>query len=877
MRASGHLPISSAVLLLAVAGLVGCAQFNVPRIDPTGERLLVFPNELPPGTLGPPVASTGPTASASPGQAGSTLTMPLTVPSGEISPEIPSNVMATPVWPDPAAPTVFAENAAVAAVPGGPAGTNLPSLAITQSQDSIILSPQRLMAPVGSEVVLKAGICSDAGHLLTSQRIEWLIEDGSVGSVIAVGQGSLLRPWSPPRKVDNRFAIGRTSNSAIVLDRGTTDPRDDILLRRGESWVSLSSAVEGTSRVTAFAPGVDSWKLRRQTAVVHWIDAQWVFPNPAKVPVGSPSLLSTRLSKQSNGLPIAGWTVRYDIVSGDAGFSPDGAASVDVLTDGAGAANAEIFQKQPVGGSAAVQIQIIRPPLGAVGESLVLGSSTTSISWSAPAISIDVTAPSETTTGSNTTFNFRVTNTGDIAATNVVISAAVPAQLEFLQSSAQPESTGRSVRWSLGDLPAGATRMISCDFLTRTAGRAELCARARSAENLSAEACATVLIASGAANLELRLNGPDTASVGQQVQYQAVITNRGTATARGLVITDRFDQGFRHLDDPDSLGKIEGALEDLAPGGSQTVTITLQVERSGQICHEVEVRGEDGIRASARACLNSRGAVQPSQSPSPPKFNVRTEVRPTASVGDSFVFRVYVENIGQSPLEGIVLSATADRELKMVSGEAGHELDGDTILLRVPRVEVGREASMRVQYEAVQAGEPCIIGVAKIGQISREDQACIRVVPRSPPPGSVPLPRNGEPPPAANPGGSGANLDIRIYEPGDSLAVGDRAVYQLELINRGDESVNQVVLRLEFSPEVAPDVSGSQGPVAPTLRGNQLVFAPIVELRPGSQQRFAIPFNLIQPGTARFVVEAFVGDSQTPAARQQEATTLRRR
>ena len=148
----------------------------------------------------------------------------------------------------------------------------------------------------------------------------------------------------------------------MVLDRGTPTPFDDITVRSGQAWVSLTSATEGTSNVTVFAPPGrrsgpaaterDDLLGRRSVAI----------PTPGN---------HGRRQRPAHYRPDAaiGWLApgrlarAYEIASGpEAGFAPDGGTSIEVLTNAAGEAPVELVQKQPVAGTNQVQIYILRPP-----------------------------------------------------------------------------------------------------------------------------------------------------------------------------------------------------------------------------------------------------------------------------------------------------------------------------------------------------------------------------------------------------------------------------------------------------------------------------------------------------------------------------------
>ena len=75
----------------------------------------------------------------------------------------------------------------------------------------LTLSPQSIVAPVGSEVVLIGGITNNQGKGAVSERIDWMLSPESVGEFMTVDKSPsclLLRfPSNRPRKVTNNYAI----------------------------------------------------------------------------------------------------------------------------------------------------------------------------------------------------------------------------------------------------------------------------------------------------------------------------------------------------------------------------------------------------------------------------------------------------------------------------------------------------------------------------------------------------------------------------------------------------------------------------------------------------------------------------------------------
>ena len=90
------------------------------------------------------------------------------------------------------------------------------SATLAAPTDRLTITPDRVLAPVGSEVVLRAGICVREGHLLANQRVEWTLSDQGVGQFVTLNSRGWLHPfrwpWNTPRLATSRFAIGATAD-----------------------------------------------------------------------------------------------------------------------------------------------------------------------------------------------------------------------------------------------------------------------------------------------------------------------------------------------------------------------------------------------------------------------------------------------------------------------------------------------------------------------------------------------------------------------------------------------------------------------------------------------------------------------------------------
>src|SRR5260370_19987647 len=137
--------------------------------------------------------------------------------------------------------------------------------------------------PVRTQHVLIATVYDENGKPRRDRRVEWLVE--GVGNLIEVDESGVF----PGRgyKLDNKYAVSYTNYCEHRITRGNVDPNDDFVVRPGQTWCVVSSAVEGDTHVTAYAPGIANWEKGRAFVTCRWVDASWASPPPTSGPARS--------------------------------------------------------------------------------------------------------------------------------------------------------------------------------------------------------------------------------------------------------------------------------------------------------------------------------------------------------------------------------------------------------------------------------------------------------------------------------------------------------------------------------------------------------------------------------------------------------------
>jgi hypothetical protein len=225
---------------------------------------------------------------------------------------------------------------------------------------TIELTPVRDVNPVRTQHVFVATINDKDGKPLPNRRIEWMIAEGSVGSIVEVDESG----WRSSRghKLTTKMAVTHTNNFPHTLTRGNDDPKDDIVLKRGQSWCVITSPIEGTTHIIAYAPGIYDWSKHKVFAVKHWFDVAWQIPPPAINRIGTPHTLTTKVMKHSDKTPLEGYEVQYRVLDGPSGlFAPGDKSTVTVLSDKQGIATVTLNQASPAVGMNNIEIRITRP------------------------------------------------------------------------------------------------------------------------------------------------------------------------------------------------------------------------------------------------------------------------------------------------------------------------------------------------------------------------------------------------------------------------------------------------------------------------------------------------------------------------------------
>ncbi|MFV2067814.1 MAG: hypothetical protein ACC645_12640 [Pirellulales bacterium] len=734
-----------------------------------------------------------------------------------------------------------------------------------------MVTPTRLVAPIGNEVVLLAGICGPNGCFVTRQPIEWSLSQDSVGNFVDSGEPSSQMAscflHTSSRKLSNDFVVTRTSTAPRVITRGTQTFDDDVWLKKGQGWVSITSATEGVSYVTTVAPGAENWKQRRQTATIYWIDAQWSFPGPAIASAGRPHALTTTVTRSSDGQPATNWVVRYEVVEGvPASFGRDSQTSIEVRTDANGQASAQLFPLTQGPGITQVRIQIISPNGGSTAGHVV-GNGFTSVTWSAPGLAVQVSGPEHVAVDATATYRIEVSNPGDLPAKGVVVSAVIPPTLKFLTSEPHAERFEPRAQWRLGDMAPREKRLLEVKCRAVRDGNVRFCVEANGEDGLNAKGCADTQASMPALDVRFK-EAPTEANVGDLIRYSVEVRNVGTIHLTDVVVRDRFDPGLEHRYGQAS--PIVRSLGDLEPGAISVMDVSFYARMPGRLCHSLDVSSAEGQSGVARACVDVKQ----------PHMDVQLELLgpQQGHVGERADFTLRAKNTGDAPLTGVTIAFYAEPALIPRNATDGHKYQEGGITWTLDSLNKNQTVTLVVQCECLRVDDQAEVRMTfdSDQKITRDSATAMEILPAVAPPERKRQPDPGPTVPNAPPSTSG-RLTVNIADTHENIHVGETTTYLVVIKNDravSDRNVKITFFLLEGLEYVDFDASGLDIEKRVSPDGRTIALKSIKEMRPNETlPPFRVLAKATKSGTARFRIE--VSSWRSPeSVLQEEDTTV---
>jgi uncharacterized repeat protein (TIGR01451 family) len=713
--------------------------------------------------------------------------------------------------------------------------------------------PLESTSPVRAQQVVIATVYDDQDRPRRKRRVEWLVE--GVGNIIEVDESGVLAGRGG--KIDNKYAFSYTDFFEHTFRRGQPGGPGDFTIRPGQTWCIISSAVEGDTFVTAYAPEIHDAGKAKVTVTHHWVDAVWQTPPPTAARCGTEHLLTTAMTRLSDGRPLAGYRVRYRVLdgppaalifrrttsasSGLASLGPiPGTAEAGVpelvsTSDLNGHAVAGLVQTTPQAGVNRIEIEIIRPPDPSVpsGSGVLIGKGVAEVRWQSAAVGVSLSAPETAPPDRPLTYTVTVRNDGGVDSSAVTLKQTVPDGLELQSLPPGAVREGNAVVWQVPKLKAGGQETFQLVGRPTRSGSLATAVEAETAEQGKASDKAETLIA--APRLKVAQSAPAQAATGELVIFQLTVSNSGNGPAYNVELIDGFEPGLEHESKQNPLQLPIGRLE---AGEAKTVPLPLRVARPGRFINRVTAVADGGLKESADHTIEARQA----------SLALRTEGPATLMANKDGVWTARVTNTGAVPLGDVVVRGKLPVEVSFAAADNGGAFEAGEVVWRLGPMGPGEEKALGLTLTGIRPGRTAVrLRATATPDVLQEADAAVEVL-------GLPL------------------LHVEVSGGPAALEAGGRGTWVVAVTNPGSLPADRVTVAVVL-PEVLKPVGGG-GRTAGKVAGQRVEFDSADGLTPGQTWQFTVDAEGARPGDGRLRAEASSRAVKSPLASEKSVRVL---
>lgn len=405
---------------------------------------------------------------------------------------------------------------------------------------------------------------------------------------------------------------------------------------------------------------------------------------------------------------------------------------------------------------------------------------------------------------------------------DVVVNAMLPEGVTFIRSEPPAKAEGPNLRWDIGHMRKGecipAKVWVKCECEGEQC--ACFCATATPVRFCSLLCAKPVL--------ECKKVGPNECKPGEPIVYKATVINRGSCTAKGVVITDNVPENLVHAS---GLRTLQYSLGDLEPCQTKCVEMCFKACGRGEICNTIVVTScnADTVTCSSK-CIVCIECVE------------IDKVGPKeVMVGQNADYQITVVNPGDKPLTQVIITDCAPRSTSIVSAN-GAKINGNQAVWRLKQLNPGEKVSFPLTLTTCAPG--CYTNRVSV----KTCEGCCDNA-------EFTTRWKGRP-----------SLAMCVKDTKDPLCIGEPTTYNIDVTNQGQETDNNVVVVVRFPPELVPESVGGDAPGQ--ISGQTVTFAPVNHFYARQTSRFKVNARAKASGDARVVAEVSSDSIKTPIVQQ---------
>ena len=693
---------------------------------------------------------------------------------------------------------------------------------------TITLDPIADINPVKTQHTLIATVLDKSGKPLPGQRVEWILARDpykGVGDIVEHDDMRAMVGTQKIEKIANNYTVSYTNERPEVRNMGTETTKDDIQLGIGQTWLTITSPVEGETHIIAFCPNIRNANRHKTFAIKYWIDAKIGWPEDAVNKVGTPHVFQFTLRKASNNAPLQGHRVKWSLdqpANAPAAYFGENKTTkeMDTETNEEGVASVVLNQINPAEGVNRVKIELRKP----TGELLAVRHVIKR--WIAPKVTITKSGPKEGIIEELVVYTIDLSNPGDAESNDVVVKDQLPEGMVYEACTVVPSKIeGKTLIWDIGTLPKDAARKFVLTVRAKQIGTWTNQVIVSSRQATPQTSSVTTVV--GAPELYIIKKGPELLRLGMLGNYEVTVKNNGNALARDVFIRDLIPAGMKFREITDGTG-LRWNVGEMTPKSSRTFRYTLETIKTGVFTNEAQVYMKHKEGAVHKAFCKTVVVA--------PILKLTKQGQPVVFLNKPASYDITVVNEGTGSGKNLILVDRLPKQLDYISStprgvfRPGRGDQLATITWKIGDLEPKKQRVINLQVRANSIGR-CRNSVKLTSETAE-------------PPQIIPLEAHAD----TNIIGVPA-MHINSYDTEDPVEVGKQTIYVIECRNEGTSPCTNVIMANHLDDEM--EFLSASGPVTFKVKGNDVLFDPVPILQPGEKLIYKIVCKAVKEGSAK--------------------------
>ena len=464
-------------------------------------------------------------------------------------------------------------------------------------------------------------------------------------------------------------------------------------------------------------------------------------------------------------------------------------------------------------------------------DSPAASTSTVLVTNQAPAISSDIRGPKQITIGRTATYRIQLRNDGAVAANDLVANVRVPSWAEVVSTTpthgtirqGRGDESSETIEWQISQFEPQSGESLELQLIPRNSRPLELGVTWTHAPTGS-----RAIVEVQEPKLRLQVTGPDEVLFGKPHSYRLTLSNPGTGIAENVRLGLLPPGGGNDSMNTQTIGS-------LPPNASKTIEVELTAREAGKLSVKAMATADNGLSCEASKDLFCRK----------PEIEVDWRGPETQYSGTPANYFFRVRNPGTAAADEVAVKVTLPAGAEFVSASEGHarENDKDEVMWKIGSLGPGDDCYMELRCIVHTQGENQVRVKATTadGALTDEKMAVTNVI-------------------------ALADLKLEIVDPSGPVPVGDDAIYEIHIKNRGASAAEDVNVIGLFSAGLDPEAVDG-GPF--TVADGRVTFRTIRKIPAGQSVALEIRARATEPGTHVFRAEVLCRDLEIKLAAEE--------